>query len=85
MQATKYYTLVVLALLAVHHIFHISRIKVNILISLRLPNLMENLEQEKICVNLSFYANVFWAINGRAALCAAYNIPEIKVSKLEPP
>jgi hypothetical protein len=29
MQVTKYYTLVVLALLAAHHIFHISRIKVN--------------------------------------------------------
>jgi hypothetical protein len=29
MLVTKYYTLVVLALLAAHHIFHISRIKVN--------------------------------------------------------
>jgi hypothetical protein len=29
MYVTKYYTLVVLALLAAHHIFHISRIKVN--------------------------------------------------------
>jgi hypothetical protein len=28
MLVTKYYTLVVLALLAAHHIFHISRIKV---------------------------------------------------------
>jgi hypothetical protein len=29
MEVTKYYTLLVLALFAAHHIFHISRIKVN--------------------------------------------------------
>jgi hypothetical protein len=46
---------------------------------------MENLEEEKMYVNWTFSANMFWTTNGRAALSATFNIKEIKESKLEPP